>query len=150
MKKIDNFSGDFEFLSNFSPHSFRDETETLWRTNEHFYQAWKTLKFSERGRIWSASTPGRAKKLGQEVTLRADWLFTKFDVMKRGLELKFAQNDDIRELLIQTDGYHLVEGNRWHDNIWGSCNCHKCWGTPGSNWLGILLMELRKEIIDGE
>ncbi len=150
MKTIDNFSGNFLFLSNFSPHSFRDETDTLWRTNEHYYQAWKTLKFSERGRIWSASSPGHAKQLGAEVTLRDDWVHAKFYVMENGLNLKFSQNDYIRELLKQTDGYHLLEGNYWHDNIWGDCNCDKCCKTPGSNWLGALLMNLRKEIINGE
>ena len=150
MKIIGDFSGDFNFLSNFSQHSFRDETDTLWRTAEHYYQAWKTLDFAERGKIWSADSPGQAKRFGQDVTLRDDWVYAKFDVMQNGLELKFDQNDDIRRLLLQTDGYHLVEGNYWHDNVWGECNCAKCIGISGANWLGVLLMKLRKEIIDGE
>jgi ribA/ribD-fused uncharacterized protein len=149
MKIIDSFSGNFDFLSNFSRHSFRDETGTMWQTNEHYYQAWKTLDFADRGRIWSAVSAGKAKKLGSEVALRSDWIHAKFYVMENGLLLKFTQNKGIKELLLQTDGYLLIEGNYWHDNFWGDCKCPKCENKTGQNWLGTLLMDLRKEILNG-
>jgi len=63
---------------------------------------------------------------------------------------KFLQNKDIMDLLIQTDGYKLVEGNHWHDNIWGDCKCSKCENIPGENWLGKVLIQLREGFINGE
>jgi len=150
MKTIENFDGDFGFLSNFSPHKFRDEEGTLWQTVEHYYQAMKTTDLVDQGRIWSATTPGRAKKIGQTVTLRNDWKDKKFEYMFDAVSWKFLQNKDIMDLLIQTDGYKLVEGNHWHDNIWGDCKCSKCENIPGENWLGKVLIQLREGFINGE
>jgi hypothetical protein len=151
MKIIDKFEGDFGFLSNFSPHKICDESGILWQTVEHFYQAMKTTDVGERGRIFNAFSPGQAKRIGQEVTLRPDWDMKKFDFMTEGVTLKFLQNEDIKKLLISTQGYKLVEGNLWHDNIWGECMCNKCFGNiEGQNWLGEILMTLREVIIDGE
>ena len=57
------------FLSNFyeSPMTIQGIT---YPTNEHFFQAMKTLDPSERKKIASAQTPGRAKRLGRQVKLR--------------------------------------------------------------------------------
>jgi len=151
MKEINSFNGDFKFLSNFSRHKIRDKSGILWQTVEHFYQAMKTTDTEERGRIFNAFSPGQAKKIGQEVILRPDWDMKKFDFMIEGVTLKFLQNEDIKKLLISTEGYKLVEGNLWHDNIWGECMCNKCFGNiEGQNWLGKILMTLREVIIDGE
>lgn len=150
MKTIENFDGDFGFLSNFSPHKFRDDEGALWQTVEHYYQAMKTDDLVDQGRIWSATTPGRAKKIGQTVNIRNDWKDKKFEYMMDGISWKFLQNKDIMELLISTKGYYLEEGNKWHDNIWGDCKCDKCEKIPGENWLGKILMELREGFINGE
>ncbi len=150
MKTIEKFDGSFEFLSNFSLHKLRDEEGTLWQTVEHYYQAMKTDDLIDQGRIWSATTPGRAKKIGQTVKMRNDWKDKKFEYMMDGISWKFLQNKDILELLMSTQGYHLVEGNTWHDNIWGDCKCPKCENIPGENWLGKILMKLREGFIDGE
>jgi ribA/ribD-fused uncharacterized protein len=145
IKVIRSFKGDFEFLSNFSRHAFRDPSDgVLWRTNEHFYQANKTVSMIDRGRIWSASTPGKAKKLGSEVELRENWKFIKNQVMMMGLGLKFTQNEDIKKLLMSLDGYELVEGNMWHDNYWGDCLCVGCRNIEGKNMLGKYLMLMRE------
>lgn len=150
MKIIDNFDGDFRFLSNFSPHGFSDTLGVWWQTNEHFYQAMKTIDMVERGGIWSASTPGQAKKMGQTVTMRKSWNTLKFAVMNEGIIMKFMGNKDIRELLISTKGYKLIEGNAWHDNIWGNCICPKCENVRGNNYLGKVLEIIREGFINGE
>lgn len=149
-KIIVGFEGDFGFLSNFSPHKFRDEEGILWSTVEHYYQAMKTTDLVDQGRIWSATTPGRAKKIGQTVKMRNDWNDTKIIYMMDGISWKFLQNKDILELLMSTKGYNLVEGNVWHDNIWGDCECPKCENIPGKNWLGKILMEFREGFINGK
>jgi len=143
MKKIDQFTGDFEYLSNFSSHSFVDENETEWKTLEHFYQAAKTLHPLWRMLIWEAPEPNIAKKLGRTCPLRQDWDKLRIFIMSKGLKFKFDQNTEIKVKLMSTDGFVLIEGNNWHDNLWGDCLCKKCENITGQNRLGELLMKLR-------
>jgi len=70
--------------------------------------------------------------------------------MFEGVGMKFEQNKDIKDLLISTKGYELIEGNNWHDNIWGDCDCPKCENITGKNLLGKVLMLVRRNYIDGE
>lgn len=143
MKMIDNFNGNFEFLTNYSPHGFFDENENWWKTNEHYYQAHKTYDPFQFEKIMEASTPGRAKKLGQICLIKSDWNELKVIVMTRGLWFKF-QDKELKEKLLSTMEYILVEGNVWHDNTWGNCYCKKCDKIEGKNLLGICLMNMRE------
>jgi ribA/ribD-fused uncharacterized protein len=131
-------------LSNFfsSPITYEGIT---YPTNEHFFQAMKTLDIEERKKIAAAETPGKAKRMGRTIKLRPDWEKIKIDVMQEGLRLKFS-HPDLAQKLIETGDEELIEGNWWHDNTWGSCYCAECIRKPGRNLLGMLLMELRKEI----
>lgn len=141
---ITEFDGKYAFLSNFyhAPFTY-DGIE--YPTNEHFFQAMKTLDQEERKKIAAAATPGKAKRLGRHVILRPDWEIIKLDVMKEGLALKFA-DPKLREKLLATGDEILVEGNWWHDNTWGSCHCPLCDKIPGKNLLGKALMELRSDL----
>lgn len=144
---ICEFEGKYAFLSNFFPSSILYEG-IVYPTNEHFFQAMKTLNQEERKKIAAADTPGKAKRLGRHVQLRADWEQIKVDVMRTGLMLKFT-DAELAQKLIDTGDEELIEGNWWHDNTWGSCFCNDCIHKPGRNLLGMLLMELRKELIYG-
>jgi predicted NAD-dependent protein-ADP-ribosyltransferase YbiA (DUF1768 family) len=42
--------------------------------------------------------------------------------------------------LLETGDAELIEGNDWGDTFWGVC------GGKGNNFLGKLLMEVRKEL----
>ena len=84
--------------------------------------------------------------MGRHVTLRPDWEEVKVDVMREGLRHKF-KNPSLRAKLLATGNEELMEGNTWHDNTWGNCVCQKCQNIPGRNMLGMLLMELRQEIL---
>ena len=141
---IVEFDGEYAFLSNFydSPIFYEGIT---YPTNEHFFQAMKTLDPAERQKIASAKTPGLAKRLGRNVQLRPDWEKVKVDVMRTGLMLKFT-DAKLAEKLIATGDEERVEGNWWHDNTWGNCHCTECSRKGGRNLLGMLLMELRKEL----
>ncbi len=141
---IKEFDGEFAFLSNFS-HSLILHEGIVYPTVEHFFQAMKTLIPAEREAIAAAPTPGIAKRMGRKVNLRPDWETIKVDVMRTGLRLKFSDYELAQKLLATGDKY-LIEGNVWHDNTWGSCNCAKCASTPGRNLLGQLLMEVREEV----
>lgn len=141
---ISVFDGKYAFLSNFYESPITHDGIT-YPTNEHFFQAMKTLDINEKKKIAAASTPGQSKRMGRTVTLRSDWEVVKSYYMELGLRLKF-QNPDLAEQLIATGDEELVEGNIWHDNCWGNCTCEQCANKPGENRLGKLLMEIREEL----
>ncbi len=135
---IDSFEGKYEFLSNFYPSPIFFEGIT-YPTNEHFFQAMKTLDQKERQEIAAADTPGKAKRMGRRVALRLDWEAVKVDIMRTGLMLKFS-DARLAQKLVATGNEELVEGNWWGDRFWGRCD------GAGRNMLGQLLMELRENI----
>jgi len=136
-----------DFLSNFymSPFIFKGKKAL---SGEHAFQSAKAAD-DEEGQIWSASvlaadTPSKAKKLGRQLPVRSDWEQIKTRVMKEVILAKFY-NTMLMPRLLSTTAY-LIEGNWWHDGIWGVCTkegCTKCQDIVGQNRLGIILMELR-------
>ena len=138
------FEGEFAFLSNFWPSPFTYEGIT-YATNEHFFQAMKTLDPKERAWIASSETPGVAKRRGRTCALRHDWEQIKDEVMLTGLRIKFS-HPSLRTQLIMTGDQELMEGTTWHDNEWGNCSFERCKNIPGRNKLGKLLMQVRNEI----
>ena len=135
---IDCFDGHWAFLSNFYWNEIEFEGITN-PTNEHLFQAMKTLDIDERRAIANCLTPGRAKRMGRRVALRPDWENVKEDVMFEGLCLKFA-DEQLADWLLETGDEELVEGNFWKDTFWGVCN------GVGENKLGKLLMKVRDMI----
>ena len=135
---ICEFEDKYAFLSNFYPSPILYEG-IVYPTNEHFFQAMKTMDQEERKKIAAADTPGQAKRLGRHVQLRADWERIKVDVMRTGLMLKFT-DAELAQKLIDTGDEELIEGNWWHDTTWGVCN------GVGQNKLGKILMRVREEI----
>jgi ribA/ribD-fused uncharacterized protein len=144
---ICEFENKYAFLSNFYASPFTHDG-IAYPTVEHFFQAAKTLNIAEKKAIAAADTPGKAKRMGRAVKLRPDWEKVKVYYMELGLRLKFA-DPELAQKLIATGDEELIEGNWWHDNTWGSCFCSDCINKPGRNLLGMLLMELRKELIYG-
>ena len=138
---ISCFDKEWAFLSNFYESEIEFEG-IVYPTNEHFFQAMKTLDIDERRAIANALTPGKAKRMGRRVTLRSDWEEVKEEVMFLSLCLKFA-DDQLADWLLETGDEELVEGTTWHDNEWGNCTCEKCKNIPGKNKLGKLLMKVR-------
>jgi ribA/ribD-fused uncharacterized protein len=135
---INSFSDEYEFLSNFYAHPIQ-EGKLTFPTNEHYFQAMKTLDLEERINIARAATPGKAKRLGRSVKLRSDWEEIKLSVMETALRKKFA--DPVLAAKLKATGEEeLVEGNWWNDRFWGVCN------GVGENNLGKLLMKIRGEL----
>lgn len=143
---ITEFDGKYAFLSNFFYAPFVYDG-IIYPTNEHFFQAMKTLDQEKRKQIAEAKTPGAAKRMGRQVQLREDWEEVKYTAMRVGVERKFDAHPGLAEKLIATGDAILIEGNSWHDNTWGSCFCPKCAAIAGKNWLGEILMERRKELV---
>ena len=137
---IDRFDGTmYKFLSNFYPSEVEFEGKT-YPTVEHAYQAAKTSNENDREKIRLASTPGKAKKLGQIVSLSSEWETTKLAVMEALLRKKFSITE-LQKALIETYPCKLIEGNTWNDTFWGMCH------GVGKNHLGLLLMKIRYDLV---
>jgi ribA/ribD-fused uncharacterized protein len=139
MNEIKGFFNENRFLSNFWSVWVVYEGAP-YRSTEHAYQAAKTLDLKQRKEIQEASTAQIAKNLGKKVTLRSDWEEIKEDVMRDLLIQKFSQ-PKFMQLLLDTGDAYLEETNHWGDKYWGVC------GNDGKNRLGIILMEIRSDII---
>lgn len=146
---IDDFNGQYRFLSNFAWSDFiwysRRFGPQRVRTVEHAYQAEKALRHQAFYDVLATPTPGTAKRAGRRIEIRPDWEEVKFPIMRRALDAKFRSSFALTDLLLATGDEQLVEGNTWHDNIWGDCHCNKrvdC-DLPGENHLGRMLMDLR-------
>lgn len=140
-RMINRFKGEYAFLSNFHPWSVKHQGIT-YPTAEHAFQAAKGVELSDRMWIADSLTPGIAKRRGRKVDIRPDWDSVKLAVMLEIVQAKFENPERLTKL--QSTGDHeLVEGNYWHDNIWGICLCYQC-DNQGKNYLGKILMLVRK------
>lgn len=141
--KIDRFSGQYRFLSNFYPCAVQYEGE-WYPTVEHAYQAAK-FPPEQRGEFLNLATmrPGEAKRRGRGRG-GSDWYNKSLSVMRNLLREKFKE-PKLRKLLLETGDAELIEGNNWHDCFYGVCDCTRC-GGKGSNHLGKGLMQVREEI----
>lgn len=134
---INNFSGQYRFLSNFYPcRVIMDGLE--YSTVEHAYQASKTVVVAQRTNIQSCARPGQAKTMGRYVDIRPDWESIKLMVMYKLLKQKFSIFE-FKRLLLLTHNELIIEGNTWGDTYWGICK------GEGYNHLGNLLMIIRME-----
>lgn len=134
-------SQNYFWLSNFSKHGFVLQ-DKFWPTVEHFFQAQKFPGHDLEEEIRLARTPAIAKRLGRSrsVQLRKDWEKVKEGIMKEALHAKFTSHQDLAEMLLETGNETLIEAAP-NDYYWG---CGET-GT-GRNRLGVLLMEIRKEL----
>ena len=156
MNDINDFSGRYNFLSNFYPVSVYILIGKKWvrcATVEHAFQASKTLSQHQRRRIVDATSPSMAKHIGRHVIRASYWEDVKTVIMLELLRQKFSRSDLIDRLL-RTQDAQLIEGNNWHDNFWGVCACGNGIGSDGQcngglNWLGKLLMRVRKDLQRG-
>lgn len=164
MPVIDSFTGDYRFLSNFA------EIPVLWtgaptihgyqvmefRTSEHAFHAAKCVSPDALEWVTSAPTASEAKQRGRGVKIRDDWEQIKRVVMLEIQLAKFGKNNPaLGARLAATQGYQLIEGNRWGDDYWGCVPAEArrqvvmpLWGPErqwaGENWLGVTLMMVRE------
>lgn len=137
--KIEEFDGEYRWLSNFWPSKINVEG-WIFPTVEHGYQAAKSMNPEDWKDIQECVSPGAAKRLGKTLKLRKDWDEIKLDIMLEMVRAKFSQNPDLKEKLLATGDAELIEGNQWGDRFWGVC-----YGT-GENHLGKILMQVRGEL----
>jgi len=101
-------------------------------------------------KILAANDPAEAKDLGRTVKgYKEDlWKKHRVDIVVRGNQAKFSQNEKLKAFLKTTGDAVLVEASP-HDKIWGIGleQSHTDAGNPakwrGLNLLGFGLMEVR-------
>ena len=132
-------------LSNLYRREIEFEGEKF-ATSEHAYQAGKARKPEVRKWLMEAPSPALLAMAAHGLyvwDINSDWSRIKFDRMKRVLQAKFTQHEDLKELLLSTGTARLVESatvNNAVNRLWGEVN------GVGKNKLGELLMEVRAEL----
>lgn len=141
------FVKEYRYLSNF----YEQEIEicnTKYPTNEHAYMAIRVLLDTGNrelhDKILNCPSGKDAKKLYKELLASKAISQTPDDVrikiMKSCINKKFTLENSIGKSLIATGSSLLIEGNWWHDTLWGVYN------NEGSNYLGKLLMIRRHQL----
>lgn len=133
------FRGSFDFLSNF----YVCEVTWMgieWSSSENAYQAAKAAP--EEWHRFVQITPSQSKKLGKQISMRADWDQVKYGIMHGIVREKFMQNIDLMEKLLATGNAPLQEGNWWGDRYWG---VSPVGSGNGKNCLGKILESIREE-----
>lgn len=139
METIDDFNGDYRFLSNFYfPAALRYDGR-MYTSSEAAYQSMKTESSVLRN-IFSRLYPADAKQVGHSIQLRPDWDKVKVRIMYEVVRAKFAQNPRLADMLHNTNNAVLIERNTWGDNFWGDDINDP---VPGQNMLGLILMDVR-------
>lgn len=146
-------------LSNFYPARFELKTKDKtykFTCSEQFFMWYKALTFKNfdvANEILAIGyNPKKYKSLGRQVKNYDDnvWNSKREQVMATAIRLKFEQNINMRNYLINTNDEILVECNPY-DKIWAcglsnkqSFNRPNTW--RGDNKLGFLLMNLRESL----
>ena len=122
-------------------------------SSEHYYQ-WRACTEALRDdlaeQVYKAETPRLAKIIAGQVKQDPKWHQSKYDVMKDVLRAKLRCSQLFRDELIKSGDKLLVEARL--DDYWGSGLTMSITATtnpknyPGSNKLGQLLGELRREL----
>lgn len=131
----------YGFFSNFSRHPIILK-EKSWPTTEHYYQAQKFAGTEYEEVVRNCETPTLAAKMGRDTSLplRSDWETVKESVMKDALVAKLEQHPSIKELLLSTGDLEIAEHTP-NDYYWADGG-----DGSGKNRLGVLFMEIRKEL----
>lgn len=134
------FRGNFGWLSN----SYTcPVTVAIGGRVRHFScaeAAYQAYKCPERAEEFESLSGYAARDLGRSVKLRPDWNKVKIVVMKRVLQNKFAQNEELADRLVKLDT-PIINDNRHGDKFWGQVN------GEGHNYLGRLIQDVRAETI---
>ena len=151
--KLPDFREKIKFYGKFEPYyeftNFYYAPITVdgkkWRTSEHYFQAQKFVGTPYLEKIRKAFSAREAFQLSRDPKVsrwcRTDWERVKEDVMHKALYCKFTQHTDLRKKLLETADKELIEHTS-NDSYWGDGG-----NGSGLNRLGMLLMNVRKELI---
>lgn len=136
-QKIEEFRGEYEFLNNSYPCTFRWRHQS-WRCAEAAIQAARCADPKE-AQTFVNSNAEKAKARASKVKPRADWSAICLELVEEILRAKFDQNAELAQKLHKTRGFILVNGTNKQDCFWGK----DLYSDFGKNHLGLLLMKIR-------
>lgn len=133
----------YKSFSNFVLSSFELDNKT-WSSVNHYFQA---AKFFGTDDDWSeeirnAETPFEASRMGKSRShpIQSNWNELRLSFMKKAVEAKFQQNEDLKKLLLSTGSMNIHCHNPG-DGYWGDgIGC----GGEHENNLGKLLISTRE------
>lgn len=138
---INQFRGEYRFLSNFWPCRI-EYGGRVFPSVEHAYQAAKFRDTTIIEAIQAVRSPGKAKRMAKfHQRFDLSWEERKVTVMRELVRQKF-QDPALARQLLDTDDQVLQEGNTWGDRFWGI----DFGSGQGANTLGQILMEVRAEL----
>lgn len=136
-----DLTGKYFFLSNC--------TESLiildgiqYYSPEAAYQSTKTINQTIKYLLSMDIDPFQAYQMGRSIKPFPGWKKHRLRNMLAVVKTKFDTYQNAREKLILTYPKKIIARNDWGDTYWGVCR-----GT-GKNFLGKILMYLRKRYID--
>jgi ribA/ribD-fused uncharacterized protein len=136
---ISQFKDEFHFLSNMYPIDI-EYKGIQFNSVEQAYQYQKTTSTKEKIKVLNCNDPKKVKGIANKFKfIREDWKDVRLGIMYNLLWIKF-NNPQLKEALLLTDGWELVEGNWWGDVFYGVCE------GVGENYLGKLLMKIRSQL----
>jgi ribA/ribD-fused uncharacterized protein len=122
----------------------------VYPTSEHAYQAGKARKEEVREWLMAAPSPALLAMAAHGLyqwDIAPDWSRVKFDRMRGVLMAKFTEHPDLAAILLDTKDAVLIETatvDNAVNRLWGEVP-----GKGGKNMLGILLMEVREHLAQG-
>lgn len=123
------------------------EFEGYWfSTAEHAYQAGKPRKPEVREWLMAAPSPSLLAMAAHGLLswdIAPGWSKGRYARMRAVVEAKFRQNAALQSVLFSTGDARLVEAGTVDNEVnrrWGEVN------GEGSNWLGLILMEVRASL----
>lgn len=141
--KIESFTGTHTFLSNGSPCTVHFRERMFSNAEAAFQFAGCTDSVTANTLVSGSAneSPRKARETVKSVTRFVDGTEEEqIEVMREVLRCKFSDSS-LKELLLDTEYFELVNGNDEGDTFWGVCN------GEGKNMLGVILMEVRSELL---
>jgi len=150
------FFGNKDHFSNFYKTDFEVDN-VKFTCGEQYIMYNKALIFNDHeiaDKILGEQNPYKIKMLGRKVKNFDEkrWADSRFDITFKGIYAKYNQNNDLYNLILDTECLHIVEASP-KDKIWGigvnindpNIEDKNYW--RGGNLLGKILMAVRSQLL---
>jgi predicted NAD-dependent protein-ADP-ribosyltransferase YbiA (DUF1768 family) len=136
-----DYDGDLSYLSPFSDHPILSD-KVSFKSVYHYYTYHKFNTTNPALSIMAANAKTRRilTLIGNDHRhkITPDWDMKKYDIMKRGYELKFQQHPIIKKSFMCLKNVELKYSPHVRFNYWGH---------NGKNMMGVLLKELKTKYV---